>query len=400
MAIAQQLSSKERYLTTMQHQQPDRVPILLDTKPLFHFNEDVKWLNQFQRAECLLELGCDPIINIWLPTPVPHGDVQIKTWREKQPDGTILFGKEFVTPKGPLRQVVHETGDWCDPDHDFWIQRTLGNDLRQEFGMHVFDDWNILRRVEPWLKGHEDLAKLPYILQKPAEWQLDEWRFDAQRAIEFAQKHQLLTMVRRTIVADASQWFCDIPWFMMQLYDAPGFVEEFLGLFESVADWQVELAVDLDIDTFQHRGWYDTPEFWGGPHFNRYIMPMINRQAKTVHQAGKRHCYLLTEGWGPYLDTFGTLETDILWGADPVQGKADLPTVKAKLGKSKTILGGISAEHHLIDCDPKVTRKATRQAIDALAPGGGFILAASSSIWPEASWSCITALIDEAHAAT
>ncbi len=390
------LSSRERYLTTFGHEEPDRVPIFLDVGSPRCYTRDVKWYTPFERNKVLMELGCDPMVTLWLPSPVVHPDVKITTWREKTDDGKVLLGKQFDTPKGPLRQVVEETEDWCDFEHGFWVQRTLGGTTREEYSMHVFDDWNISRRTEPWIKSPEDLEKLPYILQKPADWQLDEWRHDAQRAMEFAQKHNLLTIVRRTIVTDASQWFCDIPWFMMQLYDNPGFVEEFLTLFEDIADWQTELALAMKPDVFQHRGWYDGPDFWGGKHFEKYILPVVNRQAERVHQAGAKHCYLLTEGWGAYFEQFPSLKSDILWGADPVLSKTDLKTIKDKFGQEKTILGGISCEHHLIGCDEKTTRNATRQAIDALAPGGGFVLAASSSIWHEAKWENINVMIDEA----
>ena len=394
---ASAVSSRERYLTAFRHEEPDRVPVFLDFGVPCNCTAHIKWLNQFERAEVLLAHGCDPMINLWLPDPVPHPDVDIKVKREKKGDGRIYLEKAFYTPKGVLRQVVEETEDWCDAQHGLWVQRTLGTGLREEYGIHVFDDWNISRRTEPWVKGPEDLEKLPYILQAPPAWRLDEWRHDAQRAIEFAQKHGLLTMVRRTIVSDASQWFCDIPWFMMQLYDNPDFVESFLAIFEDVATWQAQLALELKPDVFQHRGWYDGPEFWGGKHFDTHILPIINRQAEMVHQAGALHCYLLTEGWGPYLETFNSLKSDILWGADPVLGKTDLRTIKQKVGEEKTILGGISSEHHLTGCSLEVTRRATREAIDALAPGGGFVLASNSSIWPQVGWDHLAAMIEEAH---
>jgi len=391
------LSSRERYLTAFRHEEPDRVPIFLDAGPIRCYAPRVKWYNQFERAEVLLEHGCDPMINLWLPTPVPHPEVEIKVWREKRDEGRIFLAKEFHTPKGVLRQVVEETADWCDAKHGFWVQRTLGAGLREEYGMHVFDDWNVSRRTEPWVKGPEDLEKLPYILQKPPGWQLDEWRHDAQRAIEFAGKKGLLTMVRRTIVSDATLWFCDAPWFMMQLYDDPGFVDEFLRIFEEIATWHVELVLPLKPDVFQHRGWYDGPDFWGGQHFEKHILPMINRQARMVHDADVLHCYLMVEGWGPYVETFKSLESDILWGADPILARTDLKTIKQKLGDHKAILGGISTEQHLIGCTPEVTRQATREAIESLAPGGGFVLASGSSMWPEAEWDNIDAMIDEAH---
>ena len=372
------------------------MPIFLDVHPPCFFTEQVKWYTQFERAEVMLDLGCDPMINIWLPDAVVDPEVTIKTWREKRSDG-IYLGKEFHTPKGILRTVVEETPDWCDYQHGLWVQRTLGSGMREDYGIHVYDDWAISRRIEPWVKGREDLAKLPYIQQKPVQWQLDEWRHDAERAMEFAQKHDLLTMVRRTITNDATMWFCDIPWFMMQLYDDVEFVQEFLKIFEEVALWQTELALQLKPDVLQHRGWYDGPNFWGGEHFERHVVPFLQKQAQMVHEAGALHCYLLTQGWGSYLDTFQQLKTDILWGADPMQLGVGLAELKQRIGAQQVILGGISSEAHLTRGSEEQTRAATRAAIRALAPGGGFILASGSSVWSQNKWQNIAAMVDEAH---
>lgn len=394
--MSDNFTSRERYLAAFRHEEPDRVPIFLDANALVFFTDEVKWYNQFERAEVLLRLGCDPMINIWLPTPVPHPDVKIRTWREKRPDGTIYIGKEFDTPKGTLRQIVQETPDWCDYWHGLWVQRTLAATMRVDYGMHLFDDWNVSRRTEPWVKGPDDLPKLPYILQKPPQWQLDEWTHDAQRAKEFAQKHDLLTMVRRTIVSDAWEWFCDIPWFAMQLCDDPGFVEEFLNIFEAAAAWQAPLALDVGVDVFQRRGWYDLPEFWGGRNYERYILPSVNREAELTHQAGALHCYLVTKGWGTFLQSLRKLESDILWGADPLAGGAPLATMKEHL-REKTILGGISCEKQLAQGSEAAVREAVRKAISALAPGGGFVLASSSSVFHESKWANVAAMIGEAH---
>jgi len=389
------LSSRERYLTTFRHREPDRVPILLDTNALVFFTPQARWYNQFERALVMLDLGCDPIINVWLPTPVVHPDVNVRTWRERGKDGRTYLGKEFQTPAGPLRQVVVETDDWCDYWHGFWIQRTLSCHQRDTYGMDLFDDWNVSRRTEPWVKGRQDLPKLRYVLQKPSGWQLDEWRHDAQRALEFARRHDLLTMARRTIVTEAALWLCDMTWFTMQFHDDPGFVEEFLEIMEPVAHRQAELALEAGVDVVQRRGWYDFPDFWGG-RFERYILPSINDEARRVHQAGKLHCYLLTMGWAAYLDAFQKLETDILWGADPFEGGAPLQTFKARL-RDKTLLGGISGERHLIQGTEPQVREAVRRAVAALAPGGGFVLASSSSVYHETKWENVLAMVDEAR---
>lgn len=395
----QKLSSRERIRTAVRREEPDRVPVFLDIAIPLALSSTVRWRTPFERAKVLLELGADPIIFLWLPDPVIDSAVQVNVARERRGDGTIVLTKQFDTPRGPLRQVVEETPDWCDAAHGFWVHRTLGTTLREEYGVHLLDDWNVSRRREPWVKGRDDLAKLPYVLRRPARWQLEEWRHDAERAMEFADRYGLYTMARRTIVCDAFAWFCDIPWFLMQVHDDPEFVGEFLRIFEQIADWQMDVALDLKPDCLQHRDWYAGPEFWGPAHHERYLMPWVNRAADRCRAAGVEHCYLLTEGWGPYLELFRDLRSGLLWGADPLKGGAPLAEVKRRLGGTHALLGGVNAELQ-IGLDPEAARTAARAAIRDLAPGGGFILGVSSSIgidWPSSSLASIEAVIDEAH---
>ncbi len=81
--------------------------------------------------QALLELGCDPTIDIWLPDPEPHPDVEIKTWREKTDSGPLIT-KEYHTPAGVLRQTVRETRDWCSADHGFGAMTTFGIETRDD----------------------------------------------------------------------------------------------------------------------------------------------------------------------------------------------------------------------------------------------------------------------------
>ena len=396
--MANDMSSRQRYMAALNHEEADRVPIFIDGVPNAFFTQKVKWYNQFERALVMKELGCDPMINIWLPTPIPSAEAGIRTWRESK-DGKIYLGKEFSTPKGNLRQIIHETEDWVDSSHGYWVQRTLESGEKMTYGMDVYDDWCVSRRTEPWVKGREDLEKLKYILKMPTKWELDEWRHDTSRAMEFAQKHDLLTCVRRTIVSDASQWFCDIEWFMYQLYDDAEFVEEFFEIFEEIAAWQTQLALEQKPDILQRRGWYDTPDFWGGAHFDKYIAPSVNNEAKTVHEEGAKFAYLLTEGWGPYLEKFKKLDVDLFWGLDPNRNHATLEEVKSSIGAQSTILGGVSSEEDIILGTEEQIREAVRRAVETMAPGGGFIIAPSVGLWRNAPWENVAVFIDEAQKA-
>ena len=67
-----------------------------------------------------------------------------------------------------LRQTVRETEDWCNWGHHLWQPTTLGTEKRNHYGLDLFDDWNVSRRLEPWVKGPGDLEKLRYII-RPVE---------------------------------------------------------------------------------------------------------------------------------------------------------------------------------------------------------------------------------------
>lgn len=391
-------SPKERYLTTFAHQEPDRVPIHLNVQFQYYHDDRIRWQNQFEMAETLQKVGADPIVEIWLPDAVPHPDVKIKTWREyRSGEKEPCITKEYHTPAGILRQVVRETDDWTSSKHEYWVRRTLGPCARLTYGMDLFDDYNVSRRTEPWVKGPDDLEKLRYILQMPNGSGLEEWRMDAIRAKEYAEKHGLLTMARRTIVVDAFQWFCDIVWFMMQLRDDPGFVQEFFQIFRDFALKQEALMLDVGVDIFQYRGWYETPDFWGGKNFDQYVAPVLREQAKMAHESDTRFCYLLIKGHSLYLKSLENLDIDIHYGVDPVMGGVDLKEMKHRLGSKTTIAGGINSEVTLIRGSEAEVARATRAALDACAPGGGFILAPIAAVWPEVPWGNVETMIRTAH---
>jgi hypothetical protein len=375
------MSSRQRMLAAIKLDGPDHLPFSPYIGQGPWWPEPLLWRDQVERAHKMLKLGLDPTIDIWLPDPQPHPDVQVKTWREQH--GTeILLGKEYLTPAGVLRQVVQETRDWCDPIHGPWIPTTWGVEKRDHFGIDLFDDWNISRRLEPWVKGREDLDKLRHIIRPIEGTALDEWRMDAQRARHVANELDLLTVARRTVVGDAFQWFCDIPWFTMQLYDDPQFVDEFLDIFQEWSLHQVDLALETGADVVQYRGWYESPMFWGPAGWKKHLAPLIQGQAARVHAAGKLHSYLNPEGQGVYGSALKTIDSDVLQMVDPrMLHRGTLTDLFAQLGDSKAFWGGVNAEVVLESQDPAKIDKGVRLAVEALGQRGGLIL--SAYIFPE-----------------
>lgn len=370
------ISSRERMISALKCQNTDHVPFspfivqgAWMEKPLF-------WRNQFDRAEQMLDLGLDPIIDIWLPWPQIHKDVEIREWRDTSGKEPIIT-KEYHTPAGVLRSVVRETEDWCSAWHTPWIPTTMGGELRDDFCMHMWDDWNVSRRLEPWVKSPEDLEKLKYCMGLPTGHDLDVWKMDTERALEKAKKYDLISIARRTIVGDAFQWFCDIPQFLMWIADEPQFIRDFFQIFQ---DWSIEvtkLALEAGVDAVQRRGWYEVPCYWGPKHFKDMFVPMIEEETKLVHDAGKIHIYLLPEGQGIYADILKDMSLDCHMGIDPrMLHGGDMWSLYEKLGEKQSFWGGVNAEVTIESHNPDRIAGEVRDSIEALNQNGGFILGA------------------------
>ncbi len=389
-----QMSSRERMLAAIKGTDHDRVPFspYVSQGTMNFWQAPLSWRNQIERAEQMLELEMDPTIDIWFHDPQPYPEVTIKTWRDTSGPEPLIT-KEYHTPAGLLRQTVRETSDWYSWRHAGWIPTTFGVEKRDHFGIDLFDDWNVSRRTEPWVKGPEDLEKLKYIIRIPQGHVLDEWCMDAQRAKEIAQKYNVLLVARRTIVGDAFQWFCDIPTFLIWLIEKPGFVTAFFKIFQGWALELTKLALEVGVDVVQRRGWYEIPTYFGVKYWQKYLVPLIDQESELVHQAGKFHSYFLPEGQGVYANTLKDMKCDILQAVDPrMLHGGHLNSLFEQCGSKKAFWGGVNAEVTLLSQDAKQIDKAVKDAIETLDQNNRFIL--SALLFPEIPQKSIMHMID------
>ena len=85
---------------------------------------------------------------------------------------------------------------------------------------------------------------------------------------------------------------------------------------------------------------------------------------------------------------------------DPIQGKGtDLPVLKQATAGRMALWGGVSGSLTVEVGTAEETVRAVREAIDALAPGGGFVLSPVDNVRDETpqSWPNVRAFIDACH---
>jgi hypothetical protein len=386
------MSSRERILATCAHQPVEHVPLHLEVHPSYlQYDPQVAtWRDQFERTDALLALGVDAMSEVWLPDPSFHPDVRVRTWREER-DGEVLLGKEYLTPVGPLRQVIKET-----PDLYTWhkINRNTRGPIADLIdGVGLLEDVNPSRSVEFLVKGPEDLPRMRYLFQPLSGDALDRWREDALYAKREAEKRRVIFLARRTYGGSALLWLTDVQESICTFKTDPGFVDEFL---EIIHNWQMATlarVLEIGVDMVTRFGYYDIPDFWGRKYFDRFLRPRMDAEADLVHAAGALLSQQQSEGLTQQVDIYKAMKVDVFRDIDPVQGGEDMALLKRELGATKTLMGGINGDLHLANASPEEIDDTVRRTLELMAPGGGFILHVIPGVYGGVPWSNVLQLI-------
>lgn len=388
------LTSRERILAACAHETTDHVPLHLEVHPSYaRYDPSVAvWQDQFERTDALLALGADAMVEVWLPEPCFHPDVEVRSWRDVDAEtGEVLLGKTYETPAGPLRQVIRETDDLY---HWHKINRNTRGPVADLIdGVGLLEDVNPSRSVEFLVKGPEDLARMRYLFEPLSGAALARWREDAAHARQQARRRGTVFLARRTYCGSAALWLTDAQETMCTFESDPGYVGAFLQI---IHDWQrqmLEMVLAEGVDMVTRFGYYDTPDFWGRRYFERYLKPLMDEEADLVHEAGALLCQQQSMGVTEQVNIYKTMKVDVIRDIDPVQGHEDMGLLKRELGDTKTLMGGINSDLMLAAADERQIDEVVRGTLERMAPGGGFILHPIPGVYAGVPWSKVLALV-------
>lgn len=367
------LSSRERMLAAMAHQEVDHVPLWCLWS---HARDPYNRRDCRRRIEATLELGLDD--TLWLHGPWRISpEVKVTTWSEPVPgEAYRLLHKRFDTPSGVLEHVVRSSE-----------YLTSADDIQ------VLGDLNMSHGIKSLIQGPQDLDALRYLLGDPGREQFHEFRDQARAYRRFADEHQVLLEGAYVSLGDAAAWLIRPQDLIYAAHDDPGFVAELL---EVIWFWhikQIGLLVDAGVDVILHRAWYEIPDFWGVDAYRQFLLPLLREEVAIAHQAGRRFSYIMTKGVMQRLDDFVEMGIDLLWGADPVQGQADLQELARRLKGRVCVLGGMNGNLTMTEGSPADVERAVEEAIRIMGPGGGFVLSPVDKIEAWTPWENVEALI-------
>lgn len=111
--------------------------------------------------------------------------------------------------------------------------------------------------------------------------------------------------------------------------------------------------------------------------FERFMLPHLKRLIDLGHAYNLKvqlHC---CGGFEPLIPVMIAAGLDGLHAIQPCCAGMDLRTLKSRYGQKILFNGAIDSHHVLIKGAPDTVRQRTREVLDIMAPGGGYIAGAS-----------------------
>jgi len=383
--MGEEMSVGERLVAAWSCGQPDRVPCCFMIFAALRGQCDTE--EAFVQRQ--LELGLDAFVHLGHLPMAFHPSVTTSLRKEQDDEGALLH-KTYHTPDGDLETTVRQTEDWPYGDR-----------------VPLFDDFLIPRSMKFLVTEKADLAALRHLLWGFTDQAIADYRRRARDLTAFAAEHDLPTVAGwgrggngGVVGLDAANWLVGMQDLILLAHDEPDTVAELADLIGRWNRRQLEIVLDPLPDLVVRRGWYETTEFWTPAQYERFIQPGLTAEADLVHEAGARYATIITSAMMPLVPHILAAGVDVIIGLDPVQGKGtDLVALKSATAGRAALWGGVNGFLTVEMGSTDDVVGAVRQAIDALAPGGGFVLSPVDNVRDDSpkARENVRALIDACH---
>ena len=158
-------------------------------------------------------------------------------------------------------------------------------------------------------------------------------------------------------------------------------------------DMAVEVGADVIIVPGDLAG--EDTTLMSPEHYREYIKPYHKEIVDYAHKRGIKIVKHSDGNVWPILDDFIEVGFD---GIHPIQPQCmDIKEVKKHLAGKACILGNIDCRYLLPFGTEEEVERVTKETIEKVAPGGGYIISSSNSIHPGCKPENYTAMVNAAH---
>jgi len=186
----------------------------------------------------------------------------------------------------------------------------------------------------------------------------------------------------------------------LRMYDAPEVVDAVMGhlvdYYAAVSQRTFDAAADaIDIFFIGNDLGSQTGPLLSPKLFERFVLGHLARLIDLGHAYGLKVMLHCCGGFAPLIDSMIRAGLDGLHAIQPSCAGMDLARLKAEFGRRILFNGCIDSHHVLIEAAPQTVRQRTREVLEIMMPGGGFVAGASHDwILPETPVENVVAMFD------
>lgn len=355
------MNARQRVLTTLDHKEPDRVPI-------------GDWIDEPTIVRLAEFLGID------------GGPSKSKR--------VVMTGQEQVESLDLLWLVMQELG--IDA---VWLAYSKGlSSVDDEYARDKYG------RVY-----HLNDQGIPMITKGAVEEPGDLVGYDMASKLELADMMRIEYMVEK--MGHDGVLFLNIQdpfWeslevrggmeeYLLDFYDHPELVHGLGGITTEHAISAVDMGAEIGVEVIVVTGDLGSNEttLISPLHYRQYIKPYHAELVDHAHRKGLKVIKHTDGNVWPIIDDFIEVGFD---GLNPIQPQCmDIAQVKEHLAGRMALMGNIDCTDLLPSGTPEQVSDVVEQTIRSVAPGGGYILASSNSLHPDCKPENIVAMIEVAH---
>jgi uroporphyrinogen decarboxylase len=169
---------------------------------------------------------------------------------------------------------------------------------------------------------------------------------------------------------------------LVKMYEEPEIIEALLGhlvdYYYGVSERIFRVAADvIDIFFIGNDLGSQTGPIVGENLFRKFLLPHFERLAKLGHQYGLKVMLHCCGGFAPLIPCLVEAGIDALQSLQPDAYGMEPACLKQKYGDIIIFNGCVDSHNVLINGNPESVKEKTREILEVMMPGGGFILSPS-----------------------
>ncbi len=351
------MTSRERILAAIRHEEPDRVPI--SPRVGAWMTAEYADNSLAKQLEVLPDMDFMHIVGVATPNyicsyPESYELPEVEVEQSRRDDGDcVIVERTFHTPAGDISDVTRVPPG----GREYGVSP---NPVKLEF----------------LIKSRDDLHAMRYVLPPP---RIDP---DSLRGYRRQLGDRGVVMVNIQSALDHHAGDArGMENLMIDYYADRAFFDEVLGLFHEYSLAAAKAALEAGTE-FIFGSWYynSLSSGWSPAIFAEVFVPQIREQVELCHSYDALYDYYDDGKLAQSMELIADCGIDVLETCTPPPvGDFDLAEAKRTIGDRVTLKGWVDLLYVVKHGTPELVERTVREGMEIAKPGGGFIIGSSDS---------------------